>query len=149
MTLRFRTTPLFLPRTLRRSHPRPSPAVIRAAPTVRYVASDERFDWIKNVPRLRCLWCARRFYRFADKNELLLHLRTCHARFKYELGDSDSQDAREITVYVRRAQEHQLLFEVVTGLASECTVLHSVSRCIPRVACHSSDRSILSFFVPR
>lgn len=106
LSFRSRRTSLFLPRTLRRSRPRPSPAAIRAAPTVRYVAGDESLKWNRSVGRLRCLWCARRFYRFADEYELLLHLRTCHGRFKYELEDSDSQDAKEITIYVRRAQEH-------------------------------------------
>lgn len=62
---------------------------------------------------MRCLWCARRVYRFADDTELMQHLQTCHGRFKYEFEKkkpTGSKSHTETIVYVRisMSPKHQM-----------------------------------------
>lgn len=85
LTWRFTRSAPFLYRTLRRDIPRTKSVEPQVLPTIRYVAADDGVTWSRKVSKMRCLWCARRFYRFTNEKELMLHLQTCHGRFKYEI----------------------------------------------------------------
>lgn len=85
---RFKSNRLFLPRNLWRN----AVSVNDAMPTILYVTAHNDFSWCKLIKRMRCLWCRNLFFRFANLNELLLHLQRCHDQFGYKLGGRKTSD---------------------------------------------------------
>jgi hypothetical protein len=76
-------SPLFLRRCLR-GLPKSECHALRRRPSVRYTCGYKSFPWFQDVPKMGCLWChSRRCTQFEDCGELLLHLGTCHGRFRY------------------------------------------------------------------
>jgi hypothetical protein len=76
-------SPLFLRRCLR-GPPKSECHALQRRPSVRYTCGHKSFPWFQDVPKMGCLWChSRRCIQFEDCCELLLHLGTCHGRFRY------------------------------------------------------------------
>lgn len=83
---------IFLPRNLLRCNERPRRT--GALQNVNYRSTESGVSWQTTRNDLRCLWCKSNFFRFANPNELLNHLVTCHGMLQYSLENSESRDPR-------------------------------------------------------
>ncbi|CAN8061398.1 unnamed protein product [Agarophyton chilense] len=115
---------IFLPRTLRKTSEQRQK--LSALPGVEYVSIEPFVTWSQHVPEMRCLWCGDRFYRFSCAAELLLHLRTSHGRFEYDLiNSSESKTIRSrhdkevfLLIHLKLQREGEL------PLVSPCGLSH-------------------------